>query len=109
MNEYPEMITRLPRADIAFKGLQGWLFQGQDQQIVFMQIEPIGSVAEHTHGAQFGMVLDGEMSLTIGGVTSTYRKGDTYFIPKGMPHSAVFHSRVFVVDYFDEPARYKAK
>lgn len=109
MFEFPEMITRLPRADIAFKGVQGWLFQGRDQQVVFMQIEPVGQVTEHTHGAQFGFVFDGEMSLTIGGVTNTYRKGDTYFIPKGVPHSAVFHSRVFLVDYFDEPARYRAK
>jgi len=109
MNEYPEMVTCLPQADIAFKGLQGWIFQGKDQQIVFMQIEPIGKVTEHAHRAQFGMALDGEMSLTIGGVTRIYRKGDTYFIPKGVPHSAVFHSKVFVVDFFDEPTRYKEK
>lgn len=109
MNEYPEMVTSLPQADIAFKGIQGWLFQGRDQQIVFMKIEPIGNVTEHTHGAQFGMVLDGEMSLTIGGTTRIYRKGDTYFIPKGVPHSAVFLSEVFVVDFFDEPERYKVK
>ena len=109
MNEYPEMVTRLPQADIKFNGLQGWIFQGFDQQMVFFQIEPIGKVTEHTHGAQFGMVLEGEMSLTMGGETRIFRKGDTYFIPKNVPHSAVFHTKVFVVDYFDEPARYKAK
>jgi len=107
--EYPEMIYSLPQADIPFKGVKGWILQGQAQQLVFMEIEPIGEVTEHTHGAQFGMVLDGEMSLTIGGETKTCRKGDTYFIPEGTPHSAVFHSKVYVIDLFDEPARYKAR
>jgi quercetin dioxygenase-like cupin family protein len=107
--EYPKMITGLPEADIPFKGVRGWIMQGQDQQAVFMEIEPIGEVAEHTHSAQFGIVLEGEMSLTIGGKTKRYRKGDSYTIPEGVPHSAVFHSRVFVMDVFNEKLRYKPK
>ncbi|HEX9901682.1 MAG TPA: cupin domain-containing protein [Acidobacteriota bacterium] len=107
--EYPKMITSLPPADISYKGLKGWILQGQAQQVVFLEIDPIGKVPEHTHRSQFGMVLEGEMSLTIGGETKRYRKGDTYVIPAGVPHSAVFHSKVYVVDFFDEPARYKEK
>jgi quercetin dioxygenase-like cupin family protein len=107
--KYPEMISSLPQADIPFKGLKGWILQSQAQQLIFMEIDPIGEVTEHTHSAQFGMILDGEMSLTIGRETKRYRRGDTYFIPAGIPHSAVFHSKVFVVDLFDEPARYKQK
>lgn len=107
--EYPKIVNSLPEADIPFPGLRGWILQGQAQQVLFLEIEAVGRVAEHTHSAQFGMILDGEMSLTIGGETKRYRKGDTYFIPAGTPHSAVFHSKVFVVDLFDEPARYKVK
>jgi quercetin dioxygenase-like cupin family protein len=107
--EYPRMISSLPQADIAFRGVKGWILQGREKQLVFMEIEPIGEVTEHAHSAQFGMVLEGEMSLTIGGDTKRYRKGDTYFIPDGVSHSAVFHSKVYVVDLFDEPARYKQK
>lgn len=107
--EYPKMISSLPQADIPFKGVKGWILQGQAQQLVFMEIDPIGEVTEHTHSAQFGMVLDGEMSLTIGSETKRYRRGDTYFIPEGIPHSAVFHSKVYIVDLFNERARYKEK
>ena len=107
--EYPRMISSLPQADIAFRGVKGWILQGREKQLVFMEIEPIGEVTEHAHSAQFGMVLEGEMSLTIGGDTKRYRKGDTYYIPDGVSHSAVFHSKVYVVDLFDEPARYKQK
>jgi len=107
--EYPKIVTSLPEADIPFKGLKGWILQGEAQQVLFLEIEAIGQVTEHAHSAQFGMILDGEMSLTIGGETRRYKKGDTYYIPAGTPHSAVFHSKVFVVDLFDEPARYKIK
>jgi quercetin dioxygenase-like cupin family protein len=106
---YPEMIECLPDADIPFKGVHGKLLQAGDYQVVFFDIEPIGEVAPHSHGAQFGFVLDGEMDLTIGGKTETRRKGDYYFIPAGVVHSATFRTRVRVMDMFAEPDRYKPK
>ncbi len=107
--EYPRMICSLPMADIPFKGVKGWLLQGPAQQLVFMEIEAVGEVSEHSHGAQFGIVLDGEMSLTAGGCKQRYRKGDTYYIPANTPHSAVFHTKVHVIDFFDERERYKVR
>jgi quercetin dioxygenase-like cupin family protein len=106
---YPEIITRLPEADIGFKGVRGWLSQGKDHQIVFFDIEPIGEVTEHSHGAQWGIVVDGEMDLTIGGVTKTYKNGDSYVIPQGALHSAVFKKRSLVLDFFADKDRYNAK
>jgi len=107
--EYPKMITSLPQADIPYKGVKGWILQGQAQQVVFLEMDPIGEVTEHTHSAQFGMVLEGEMSLTVSGKTKKYRKGDTYFVPDGTPHSAVFHSKVYAIDFFNERSRYREK
>jgi quercetin dioxygenase-like cupin family protein len=49
------------------------------------------------------------MSLTIGEETKIYRKGDWYFIPEGVVHSATFLSRVQVMDIFDAPDRYSIK
>jgi len=107
--EYPKMILDLPQADIPFKGVKGWLHQGEGRQIVFMSIDPIGEVSEHSHSEQFGVVLEGEMTLTIGGKSKRYGKGDSYYIPEGVPHSAVFHSAVKVIDMFNERERYKAR
>jgi hypothetical protein len=42
MTEYPEIITSLPQAEIPFQGLQGWILQSGLQQLVFLEIEPIG-------------------------------------------------------------------
>jgi quercetin dioxygenase-like cupin family protein len=106
---YPEIITQLPEADIPFEGVSGWLSQGTDHQIVFFDIEPIGEVSEHKHGAQWGIVIDGEMDLTIGGATKTYKRGDSYFIPEGVPHSAEFKTRTLAMDFFADRERYKSK
>jgi quercetin dioxygenase-like cupin family protein len=106
---FHKTITSLPQADIAFKGVKGWLSQAKDHQLVFMDIAPIGEVAPHAHGAQWGIVVDGEMELTIGGKKHVFRKGDSYFIPKGTVHSARFTERTFVIDFFADKNRYKAK
>jgi quercetin dioxygenase-like cupin family protein len=106
---YPEMIRGLPEIDISLEGIRGWLLQGGRKQVVFFDIQPVGKVAPHSHCAQWGIMIAGEMSLTIGEKTKTYRKGEWYYIPEGVVHSANFHSRVNVIDVFDAPDRYKAK
>ena len=106
---FPEMIMKLPEADIPFPGVRGWISQGEDHQIVFFDIESTGSVGEHSHGAQWGTVLEGEMELTIDGVADTYRRGDSYYIPDGAPHSAVFKSRTVALDFFASKDRYRVK
>ncbi|MFO7890915.1 MAG: cupin domain-containing protein [bacterium] len=107
--DFPDIVKNLPEADIPFKGVRGWILQSEDKQIVFMDIAPIGKVDEHSHSAQFGVLLDGEMSLTIAGETKRYKKGDSYFIPENVVHSAIFHSQVKVMDMFNEKDRYKIK
>lgn len=106
---YPSMIRNLPEADIPFDGVKGWLLQGKDQLTVFFEIEPIGEVAEHKHGAQWGVVFEGEMDLTIGGETKTYKKGDQYYVPSGVLHSAVFKTKTYLMDVFEDHDRYKPK
>jgi len=106
---YPEMIRDLPEIDVSLEGVRGWLLQGQNKQVVFFDIEPVGVVPPHSHCAQWGLVVDGEMKLTIGEETRIYRKGDWYYIPEGAVHSATFLTRVHVIDVFDDPQRYTAK
>ena len=106
---YPELIQHLPEAEIPFDGVKGRLMQGADQQIVFFEIEAIGAVAEHSHGAQWGVVFEGEMELTIGGEKKTYCKGDHYYIPAGVLHSAVFKKKTYLMDLFADAHRYLPK
>lgn len=108
-DEFPSCITALPEVDTNFTGVQGWLAQGAGTQVVFFDIEAGGVVPAHSHGEQWGIVVDGEIEFTIGGETSVYRKGDAYHIPAGTEHSAKFRTRFRCIDFFPDPARHKAK
>jgi len=106
---YPDFIKALPAADIPFAGVRGWISQAADHQVVFFDIEPVGEVAPHSHGEQWGIVVEGEMDLTMDGETRTYRQGDSYHIPAGVVHGARFRTRFRAIDVFAEPDRWKAK
>ena len=106
---FPDIITKFPQADIPFPGVKGWISQNTDHQIVFLEIDAIGKVADHSHCAQWGIVVQGEMDLTIGGHTQTYRSGDSYFIPDGVVHGAVFKQKTWAIDYFADNKRYLPK
>ncbi len=106
---YPEMIKNLPEIEIPIDGIRGWLLQSKDKQVVFFDIEPVGKMPDHSHCGQWGIMIDGEMELTIDGNSKIYRKGDSYFIPAGIIHSANFLTKVNVMDVFDDPERYKTK
>jgi quercetin dioxygenase-like cupin family protein len=106
---FPEMIRGLPEIDIPLEGIRGWLLQGPTSQAVFFDIEPVGTIPPHSHCAQWGIVVAGEMQLTIGDESKLYRAGDWYYIPAGVVHSASFPARVQVIDVFDDPGRYQAR
>ena len=106
---FPEIVTKLPQAEIPFEGIRSHLFQGQNQQFVFMSFDKDAEVPEHSHEAQWGVVLDGEIELTIGGKKHVFRRGDTYFIPRGVPHRAKIKRGYKDLTLFDQKDRYKAK
>ena len=106
---YPEFFKSLPEIDIPVEGVRGWLIQGQERQVVFFELPEGLEVPAHTHGAQWGMVIDGEMRLTAGDETRVLKKGDSYIVPAGVVHSAVFLTMVHAVDVFADPDRYKIK
>jgi quercetin dioxygenase-like cupin family protein len=106
---YPEMITRLPEADVPVPGIRGRLLQGTDHQVVLFEIERTAKIPPHSHGEQWGIVVSGEMDLTIGGEMRHCRPGDSYYIPAGVEHYATFRSRVRAIDVFADRERYKPK
>jgi quercetin dioxygenase-like cupin family protein len=105
---FPEPIRRLPQADIPLPGITAHLSQSENHQIVFMVFREDIDLPEHAHESQWGVVLEGEIELTIGGHTATYRKGDRYFIPREVKHSGRIHAGFAAMDFFDQPDRYRA-
>ena len=106
---YPDLVSSLPDADIPVAGVQGKLLQGEYGQVVFFDLAANAKVPPHAHGAQWGVVLEGTMELTIGGKARTYRKGDAYYIPAGITHAAIFITRSKALDFFADKDRYRIK
>ena len=105
---FPEPITNLPLADIPLDGIKAYLSQSENHQILFMEFSQDVELPEHSHEAQWGVVLEGKVDLTIDGVERTYSKGDRVFIPKGVKHSAKIHAGYADISFFNQKDRYKA-
>jgi len=107
--EYAEFITSLPEVELPVAGIRAWLSQGPDHQVVFFDIDTEEAIPLHRHGEQWGVVVEGEMELTIDGVTRRRGPGDSYHIPAGVEHGARFLTRVRAIDVFAERDRYSVR
>jgi quercetin dioxygenase-like cupin family protein len=109
--ELPDMITRLPEADLPFPAtaVKTSVLQSEHGQLVFFQILDDVEIPAHSHKAQWGTVLEGQVELTIGGETRMYGPGCSYYIAPGVVHSARAPAGAKVIDFFEEPDRYKLR
>ena len=105
----PEIVTRHPQADIPLDGVKSHVVQAGDQQFIFMEFERDVEVPEHSHNAQWGFVLEGEMEITIGGKPRLLKKGASYFIEKDEIHSAKIKKGSRDLTLFDQKDRYRIK
>jgi quercetin dioxygenase-like cupin family protein len=103
---FPDLVSKLRHADVPVPGVTAYLLQGVDHQVVFMEFAQEVHVPSHSHGAQWGIVLQGIIDLTIAGEQRTYERGDSYFIPTGVEHSAVVHAGYADVTFFEDRDRY---
>lgn len=109
MSPFPDVFERLPEADVPIRGVSVRLLRGPTASAIFWEATQDAAVPEHRHGGQWGVVLEGEIRLTIGGKIRTCRRGDEYFIPAGVPHAAEMKAGARVIDFFDDPDRYRPK
>lgn len=106
---YPEFVRSLPQADIPMQGPQAYLLTGGPCQVVFFELPAGSSVPPHSHGAQWGIIVEGELEFTIGGERRVCRRGDTYYIPAGVEHSVEVSTLCRAIDFFAQPDRYQPK
>jgi hypothetical protein len=109
MNPFPDWMDGLPEVDTSFTGLEGRLLSSPHGQAVFFRADGEFEVPPHAHGAQWGIVVAGNLELTVDGETGTYVPGETYDIPAGAEHSARFEAGTSVIDVFQDPDRYSPK
>lgn len=109
MPPFPRVFDRLPEADVPFPSVNVRLLQGPTASAMFLEALRDTTVPEHRHGDQWGIVVDGEVQMTIDGKPRTFRTGEEYFLPAGTPHAAFLKAGARVIDVFDDPNRYRPK
>ncbi len=106
---FPEPILNLPEANIPIQGIEAYLSQSDDHQIIFMKFSEDAVLPEHAHESQWGIVLEGKIELILDGVQKIYVKGDRYYIPKGVKHSGKIFAGYADMTYFNQKDRHGIK
>ena len=85
-----------------FPGVQIHTTAGEKMMLSFVEFAPHAVVQPHSHPhEQMGMLLEGELTFTIGGETKTLHPGDMWSIPGHIIHSAVAgDTAVKALDFF---------
>lgn len=108
INQLPELIKKHTSAVIPVDGVNSHLIQAENQQFIFMEFEQDVEIPPHSHNAQWGVVLEGEMEITISGKVHHLIKGDTYSVEKDETHSAKIKAGYKDLTLFNQKDRYKS-
>lgn len=106
---FPDIILKLPKANIPLDGAKGYLSQSENHQIIFLEFEKDIDLPEHSHNEQWEYVLNGRVDLYFNGIKNTYKNGDNFFIPKGIKHSAKIYAGYKSIAFFNQKDRYNKK
>ena len=74
-----------------------------------MHFSQDAAVPPHTHDAQWAIVLEGRIDLTVEGKRQVYNKGDRFYILPGETHSAKIYAGYASMEFFADNDRYKVK
>ena len=105
---FPEFIRALPEPDSPVD-MRAHIVPSEHVLPMFYEIDDNVEIPEHVHGAQWGVVLRGSMEMTIGSDTTTYTKGDTYYVPPGVAHITRIAAGYRGIDVFADAERYLPK
>lgn len=108
---FPDFISNLPEIDTPFPSdvVQTAVIRSDAGLAAFFTFLKEMDLPRHAHGAQWGVVVEGEIELTIGDQTKVYGPGDSYSIPAGVEHSGRIKAGARVIDVFEEADRYPLK
>ena len=108
---YPDFINAFPSIDVPFPEdvVQTAVVRSDAGLVVFFSFLKDMELPLHSHGAQWGTVVEGQIELTIGNETKIFKAGDSYSIPAGVEHGARIKSGTRVIDVFEEADRYEIK
>lgn len=85
---FPDLTRKLPEFEGPFDAYQ---LSATDCEVLFASYPAGTSIEPHTHPTRnVGVITEGELYLTVGGVESRYGPGDWYHIEPNAEHAARF-------------------
>ena len=95
--------------DLPFGGAEGWMVQGENQQVVFVEFGERLDVPEHVSRRAVGVRHRRKGGTEDRRGDRSFRSGDNFFIPAGKLHAATVHAGYKALIVFNERDRYRAK
>ena len=107
----PSFLDDLPELELPFPDtvVTTTVVRSDAALVVFFRFHQDVELPPHSHKGQWGMVIEGAVTLTMNGQTRTYGPGQSYDIRSGTEHAAKVTAGSVVIDMFEEPDRYPLK
>ena len=101
----PEFLGRVPLVETGIDGVTARAIRGAMLCMLFEFSKDV-HVPEHSHGAQFGVVVAGSLRVRKGAVVSQFRGGDSYLVKSGELHEAWIKQGTVLIEFFEDVDRY---
>jgi len=86
---------------VIFPGVEIRTTAGTNMMLAVVRLEPESVVLDHSHPhEQMGMLLEGHLEFTVGGVTRLIGPGDIWRIPGGVVHGVRALEQSVALDVF---------
>jgi len=93
-------ISKIPQKDLT-EGIKGRYFHTDSNTIGFVDIDKGAVLPAHSHfHEQITQITEGQLEMTIDGITQILEPGTIHFIPSNVVHSAVALTDCKVTDIF---------
>ncbi|MEQ8515165.1 MAG: cupin domain-containing protein [Chromatocurvus sp.] len=100
--KYPDRIRALPEFDGRFDAHK---LAADGADVLFASYPSGTSIPAHTHDTDnYGVIIRGELILTIRGRMERYGMGDWYHVPAGVEHAADFAQDSDEIEFWFEQA-----
>ena len=100
---FHEIIKKVPSRDYGIEGLEVHVDHTSTGTVYFVSAEKEVIFPEHSHAAQWTIVVSGSCTFKANGEEKIYKAGETYFIPANLKHQITLHAGYSEVDYVDDP------
>lgn len=109
--DFPEFIQNFPDLDVPFPSdvVSCKAIRSDAGLVVFFTFHQDFVIPPHSHLAQWGIAVSGQVEMTINGETKTLGAGEAWDIPENVEHSVKIKSGTTAIDVFQEPDRYPIK